>query len=252
MNAITIGAQNLVDNAQLDFTGATAIASELGWSVFKKDGDFRERFANSLYEIITSGQYKPNWIKNAEKGRLYVDRNLKSVNERQMFENANLLNSHDNFAHLWWSRLASYVRTNEVLEEITGRERWLQCEAASLQRENELLQGTQFEAEFASIEDCTLGYDIFTYRKIDKNSFYSPFYIEVKSCQSNSRQRFIISRNEWQFAGNNAKSWQLDFYPFGSDKAVIYTYEHLSPLMPIETTMGKWLSAEVLLPVSTI
>ena len=243
--AIVAAANKFVENSKLDFIGAERVAQKLGWNVFCLSESIEKSMADSLFNIIVSQFYKPDWIDVAYMGRSYVVDRFKTVNERQLFNNAGLLSNDSMAAHQWWSKLALISRKFSVENTEDAGERWLECEQLSFLREQSELVGTEFAPRLVSIDDCTLGFDIETFRLDGSLNTYRRHFIEVKSCSIASKPRFFISNSEWNFAIRNREMWQLDFYGHGSESAKVLTYQDILPLMPSNTSRGKWLKAEV-------
>lgn len=187
-----------------------------------------------LKATILLGDY--SWKGSFKFGRKYVIDSL-SINERQVFRSAGLLNDdyHEEIV-AWWDEIQVAVGVPQ--QDFDFRE-W---ERRTFELEMELLSkhGCPMPPEWESINDNMAGFDILSYR--ERNGNWEEVFIEVKS-SSTGLKRFFLSDREAAKLESRPSNYFIHFWDTKSEVQTVYMGEELIQHLPKNQGLGTWKSA---------
>jgi len=227
-----------VTKSSFDYGSAAQIASRSSWSMFASDDSDVVAFRKTLTNILTRDS--PPWARLIPFGRQVLLRNL-SINERQCFEIAQLVDAIDRETVDWWDESASSIRdAREDPRMAIGRE----AERKSFEREMKLLAGKGKTPTWVALDDNTFGCDIQSWRSGCQGwDDAVAIYIEVKA--SSLERHCFISKREWEFAVRHGKSWELQYWHLDAQSPEIFKFADLEVHIPLETGSGVWTSVKI-------
>lgn len=188
---------------------------------------------NALKNILLA--LEPDYLYVFPTGRNAV-RQLLSVNEYQVFRNADLFVEYpDAEVIAWWDELSNLIRNNLNTEDFR------EAEKKSYEIELELLSSNEcpFTPKWIALDDNTAGYDILSYRIVGDS--WVPIAIEVKSTSSN-HVRFYLTRNEARITSQMKERYFLHFWKASEPNPVVFQYQQIMSNLPIDVANGKWQS----------
>jgi hypothetical protein len=116
---------------------------------------------------------------------------------------------------------------------IRGRE----AERLSLEHERDRLRrlGIAQEAEWVSLEDNTLGYDIRSY-----DLFGGKIVTRLVEAKSTTSDSIFITRNEWQNAASAEEQYVFHVWKLPDRTFTEFSASAIRPSIPIDQGSGRW------------
>lgn len=184
-----------------------------------------------LKVAILRGNYP--WKGSFKFGRKYVLDAL-SVNERQVFRSAGLLdNEFSEEAVNWWDQMQNSIGNSDFDMDFRKWEQKTFDQEVRLLKELGSLEFPKWEA----IDDNLSGYDILSYRQIEGK--WEEIYIEVKSSSTGLR-RFYLSDREAEKLEKVPNCYFIHFWNTKKEEQVIISGEEVIKHLPKNQGLGHW------------
>ena len=204
-----------------------------GTSIFDCSLDDVVAFRRSFTNLIHAA--KPSWRRIIPIGRTTVFKQL-NPDELQCFYVSSLTSTPPDLECVqWWTNVGNEIRAEE---ESLQESRWRVAEYRSFKMESKMLEGSDYEPIWVSIDDNNAGYDIKSWRFYDPSEYPLTKFIEVK--HSSSIARFYISRQEWNFATRHREFWELHFWLQEAEQPKILKFAELENHVAINQGSGRW------------
>jgi hypothetical protein len=177
-------------------------------------------------------------LKLAGGGRSAITMGL-STDERQVFQNADLLSEFPSpTALLWWDSLKVLSRSDlneKLLTQGRLAERW------TMEKEEEYLisLGSSLRPKWVSLDSDKYGYDIESHRlRPDGNSF--TIQIEVKSYSNKAAPHIYLTAYEWNTAKEMNQTYQFYVWCTEDRRMKKYLPDEIDQHVPENYGTGEW------------
>ncbi|MEQ8379869.1 DUF3883 domain-containing protein [Parvibaculum sp.] len=234
-DAIAVLRNSNTDEAALDYGAGEKIYQLFGGDPCGTNQ--RSDLQSTLRKLIQLCQ--PWWLRLSPYGRDKVKSAL-NQDEIQCLREAGLFDAVPGADIVaWWDEIAATVRgAVEAERMIRARE----AERLSFEYEMARLEslGINFQPEWVSLNDNSLGYDIRSYER--SGGRIVARLIEVKSTTS---AEVFITRNEWQNASGAEPHYFFHVWKLPEKQVTEYSVASVRSHIPIDQGVGAWENARI-------